>query len=688
MSNSSERTAVGRAAGPRCVAIVGPLASGKTTLMEALLERTGAIGKAGSVGAGTSVGDKSKEARAHGMGVELNMAETTYLGDNYTFLDCPGSVEFGFEMEPVLAAADVAIVVCEADEKKIPALQLILKRLEAARIPHVLFLNKIDKTNKILRETLELMQTASSVPLVLRQIPVWKDGVATGTIDLALQRSLVFKEHGESEVRQIPRDQQAAEVAARNQMLEQLADFDDHLMEELLTDVTPPRDEVFQDLAREMREGLIMPVFIGSAERSNGITRLLKALRHEAPTVADTCARLGLKSNGNAVVQVAKTIYTSHAGKLSIARILAGQVQDGATLYDAEGKAGRVSGIYGLGVKELAKLASANVGATVGLGKVDPALTGSTLSSAKGGIAALIKLEPPKPVLAMAVATKDQRDDVKLFAALAKLSEEDPSLIAVQDAAMGETRIEGQGEMHLRVTLERLQSRYGVATITRDPGIPYKETIRTSTTVRGRHKKQSGGHGQFGDCVLVIEPMPRGNGFTFAETVTGGAVPRNYFGAIEEGIIESLNQGTLGFPLVDLKVTLTDGSYHTVDSSDQAFKMAAIVGMREGLPKCSPVLLEPILKVWFLGPSEATPRINQIVTGRRGQLLGFDARDGWQGWDVTEALIPQSEMGLLIVELRSATAGIGTFEAGFDHLAELTGQLVTKVVEKRRKEVA
>ncbi|MDR3493783.1 MAG: elongation factor G [Ancalomicrobiaceae bacterium] len=688
MSHSSEGNAKGRTVGPRCVAIVGPLGSGKTTLLEALLERTGAIVKAGGVAAGTSVGDRSKEARAHAMGVELNTADTEYLGDAYTFLDCPGSVEFGFEMEPVLAAADVAIVVCEADEAKIPALQFTLKKLEAAGVPRMLFLNKIDKAKTTLRETLELMQAASSVPLVLRQIPIWDDGVATGTIDLAIERALVFHEHGESEVLDIPGESQADEMAARYQMLERLADYDDHLMEELLSDVAPPRDEVFLDLAREMRKGLITPVFIGSAERGNGIARLLKALRHEAPGIADTAARHKLASNGNAVVQVVKTIYTSHAGKLSIARVLSGQIQDGATLFDAEGKSGRVSGVYALGVKDHVKVTGAAVGATVALGKVDPALTGSTLTSAKSGIAPLAAIVPPAPVMAMVVMPKESRDDVKLVTALAKLAEEDPALGLVQDGEMGEIRIEGQGEMHLRVALERLQARYNIATATHDAGVPYKETIRASTTVRGRHKKQSGGHGQFGDCVLTIEPAPRGSGFTFVEVVTGGAIPRNYFGAIEDGVVESLNEGALGFPLVDLKVTLTDGSYHTVDSSDMAFKTAALMGMREGLPSCQPVLLEPILKVKFYGPSEATSRINQIVTGRRGQLLGFDAREGWAGWDVTSALIPQSEMGLLIVELRSATAGIGSFEASFDHLAELTGQLAQKVVDKRKKEVA
>jgi elongation factor G len=686
MTNGS--SAVGRSLSPRCVAIVGPQGSGKTTLLEAILERAGAVPKAGSVSAGTSVGDRSKEARAHAMGVELNAVEVQFLGDTYSLLDCPGSVEFGYEMEPVLPVADVAIVVCEADEKKIPALQLTLKRLENAGVPHVLFLNKIDKADATLRGTLTLMQEASSAPLVLRQIPIWRDGIAIGTVDLALERANVYREHAESIVEPIPDDAKADEISARYEMLERLADYDDELMEELLSDVAPPRDQVFINLVKDARAGKIVPVFIGSAEHGNGVTRLLKALRHETAEVADTRARLKVKDGNDAVLQVIKTIQTSHAGKLSIARLLSGKIADGATVTASDGSVGRVSGLYSLGVRDMVKISQATVGTTVGLGKVEPAETGSTLTTAKAPLPPLANLVPPKPVISMVVAPKEAKDDVKLSASLVRLAEEDPTLCVVQDAEVAETRIEGQGEMHLRVHLERLLARYGVVVQSREPAIPYKETIQGQVSVRGRHKKQSGGHGQFGDCVLTIEPQGRGKGFTFAETVTGGAVPRNFFSAIEEGVVDTLKAGPFGFPLVDLKVTLTDGSYHPVDSSDMAFKTAAGIGMREGLPQCSPVLLEPILRVRFFGPSESTARINQIVTGRRGQLLGFDGREGWPGWDVTEALIPQSEMGMLIIELRSATSGVGTFEATFDHLQELTGPLAQKVVEKRKAELA
>src|SRR6187431_1575783 len=286
-----------RSSGPRCIALVGPFQSGKTTLLEAILARTGAIQRPGTIEAGTTVGDASKEARHHKMSVELSVATTTFMGDSYTFIDCPGSIEFVHDMRAALPAVDAAVVVCEADEKKVPQLQLILRELEEQKIPHFLFLNKIDKSDKRLRETLKLLQPASRVPLLLRQIPIWKDDIITGFVDLALERAHVYKEHTASEVVELAGEDLERERTARFTMLETLADHDDELMEQLLADIPPPRDKVFDDLARELREGLVVPVLMGVATRTNGVLRLLKALRHEAPNVEATTERLGVKGN-------------------------------------------------------------------------------------------------------------------------------------------------------------------------------------------------------------------------------------------------------------------------------------------------------------------------------------------------------------------------------------------------------
>ncbi len=677
-----------RVAGPRCVALVGPFASGKTTLLEAILARTDAITRQGTIAEKNTVGDASPEARAHQMSVEVNVAETDFMGDRLTFIDCPGSIEFAFEAEGVLAGVDLAVVVAEADEKKIPALQVILKTLEDRNIPRILFLNKVDKADASVRQTLQTLQPASGVPLVLRHIPIWQNDVVAGFIDLALERAFVYREHAPSEMIPIGDDDKAREVEARFHMLETLADYDDQLMEQLLEEIEPPRDKVFDDLVQEMRDGLICPVLIGAGVHGHGVGRLLKAIRHETPPIATTRARLGIADGTDTVVQVLKTLHTTHGGKMSIVRVLNGTVGDGAELVGPDGPAGRVSGVFRLLGQQTTKREAAVAGETVGLGKLDGARTGTTLGTGKTAPKQIVKLAAPDPVLGTAVAAAERKDDVKLSAAITRIVEEDPSLRVLHTQDTGETLVEGQGEMHLRVALERLTTKYGIAVKTHDPLVPYKETIRGAVNVRGRHKKQSGGHGQFGDVVLDIKPLPRGAGFVFNETVTGGAVPRNYYGSVEEGVREYLSRGPLGFNVVDVSVTLTDGSYHAVDSSDMAFRTAAQIGMREGMPQCRPVLLEPVLKVEISVPSEATPRVNGIVSQRRGQILGFDARPGWAGWDVVEALIPQAEIRDLIVELRSVTAGVGTFKASFDHLAELAGKLADQVIEKASAKAA
>ena len=670
--------------GPRCIALVGPFQSGKTTLLEAILARTGATPRAGSVDAGTSVGDASAEARHHKMSVAMTAATTTFMGDSYTFLDCPGSIEFAHDMRAALPAVDAAIVVCEADEKKLPQLQIILRELEELRIPRFLFLNKIDRANARIRETLATLQPASRVPLVLRQIPIWNGELIEGFVDLALERAFIYREHKASEVIALEGGNLDREKEARFSMLEKHADHDDSLMEQLLEDIPPPRDAVFDDLARELRDGLICPVLLGSALRENGVLRLMKALRHEAPGIAETAKRLGVTETKEALGYVFKTLHLQHGGKLSLTRVLSGHLDDGATLHAASGEAARVSGILAATGAYDSKRAAAEAGDTVALGKLEVVKTGDTIATGKTAPQALVKIYPCPPVLALSIAALDRKDDVKLGQALQRLHEEDPSLTMVQNPRTHDTVLWGQGEMHLRVALERLRDRFGVHVKSQAPAIGYQETIRKPITQRGRHKKQSGGHGQFGDVVLDIKPLPRGEGFQFTEKVVGGAVPRNYIPAVEEGVADALARGPLGFPVIDVAVTLTDGSYHSVDSSDLAFRTAARVGVSEGLPQCQPVLLEPIHTVEIVCPTEATARINAILSARRGQILSFDTRDGWPGWDCVRAMMPEAEIGELIVELRSATAGAGSFTRQFDHMAEVTGRAADHIIASHR----
>ncbi|WP_310619035.1 elongation factor G [Flexibacterium corallicola] len=673
---------------PRCIAIVGPFASGKTTVLEALLARAGALLRQGNVTAGSTVGDSSREARDHAMSVEANIAHCQYKGDTFHFIDTPGSIEFLNEQNNVLDGVDMAIVVAEPDEKKIPALQVILKTIEDKGIPRALFLNKIDRTNKRIRETLHALQPASSVPLVLRQIPIWKNGIATGFIDLALERAFVYQEGKPSKTIQIPDGESSREVSARYSMLEHLADHDDILMEQLLEDIAPNDELVFDDLVHEMQKGEICPVFIGSAEKGNGIRRLWKALRHEAPQYSATCERLAMDYDLCGTLQILKTYHTEHGGKLSIGRVLSGVLKEGDMLCSADGTEHRPASLSFLQGSKQKKITQAVVGDLVALGKLEDVSTGTTLGIGTKPKKQIPLAKIPYPVLITGLKTVHQKDDVRLSNALNKLSEEDPSLQIINLQESGETLLGGQGEMHLRVALEKLQSKYGLDVTRFTPEVAYKETIRSSTEQRSRHRKQSGGHGQFGDVVLDIKPMPRGEGNLFNDTISGGVVPKQYIPSVGEGVKEALQKGPLGFPVVDVAVTLTDGSYHSVDSSDQAFRMAAILGMRDGLSQCSPVLLEPISKIAVQCPSDTTARINGILSGRRGQILGFDAREGWEGWDEVEAFIPDGELNNLIVELRSATAGVATFTLKFDHLSELSGKAADQVVESKRSQAA
>ncbi|PTM42012.1 elongation factor G [Bosea sp. 124] len=669
-----------RRPGPRCIAIVGPFQSGKTTLLESILERCGGLSRAGSVKTGNSIGDAGAEARAHQMSTDPNVASVEFLGERFHFIDCPGSVEFLHEMRHVLPVVDAAVVVCEADDRKAPALELVLRELEEADIPRFLFLNKIDTATRRVRETLAILQRASRTPLLLRQIPIWQKGIAVGFIDLALERAFIYREHAASEVVPLAADEAGREKEARFSMLEKLADYDDALMEELLGDMEPPQDRIFDDLARELQDRHVVPVLIGSAERGNGVTRLLKALRHEAPGLAETRGRIGVVAEGSALGQVMKTWHSGHGGKLSLARVLRGRLAEGDVVTSSGGVETRIAGVLELKGAEQTRRPAVEEGDVAALARLEGVSTGDSIAPGKQRAAQVSAVAPPEAVHALALAVRDRKDDVRLAAALAKLAEEDTALSVSHLPEFGEMRLSGQGEMHLRVTLERLSGRYGVAVESRPPQVGYRETIRGKASARGRHRKQSGGHGQYGDVVLEVASLPRGEGIRFVDRIVGGAVPRQYIASVEAGIRDYCRNGPLGFPLVDLEVTLTDGSYHSVDSSDMAFRQAARIAMAEAVPQARSVLLEPILTVEVVIPSEAMSRASAIVSGRRGQILGYDSRPGWRGWDQINALMPEAEMAGLIVELRSATSGVGSFSARFDHLAELSGKPADAIV--------
>ena len=664
---------------PRVIALVGPQSSGKTSLLESILCHTGDLERRSDVS--RLIGDASHESKEREMGTEVNVASGKFMGDTFTFLDCPGSVELAQEAYGALQVADAAVVVTEADAEKIVGLSPLFKYLEDHKIPHYIFVNKLDKAGGSVRQLAESLSKVSQIPVILRHLPIRNSDEVTGYVDLASERAYVYKKHAASEIVELPTEVEGEVAEARYAMLETMADFDDKLMEELLEDIVPPKEEINKDLTDDFQQGLVAPVLIGSALNGNGVHRLLKALRHEAPSLAAVQERLGVKKEGEPLAQVFKTYYAPHLGKISIARILRGEIKEGGTLNGE-----RPSGLFSLTGEKTDKVTQVSAGEIVGLGRLEEAKTGDTLVAGKGTVEPLVSIPPLPPVYSTALTAEDRSDEVKLITSLSKLVEEDPSLIFEQSQDTHEILLKGQGEVQLQIAISRLKSKYGVNVTTNQPRVPYKETIRRKKTQHSRYKKQSGGHGQFGDVVVDIEPLAPGSGFTFKETITGGSVPRQYIPSVEAGIREYLSRGPLGFPIVDFSVTLVDGSYHSVDSSDMAFKSAGRMAMVQALPDCKPVLLEPIMRVDIHVPSEYTGQINGVISGHRGQVLGFDARNNWTGWDTVQANMPQSEIHGLIIEIRSITLGAGTYEATYDHLSELTGKPAEQILQQYGRE--
>lgn len=668
----------------RALALTGATGAGKTTLLHAMLTAAGALERRGA-GAGEGVGDTSPEAKARGHSVELNLAGFEFMGDRYAVIDCPGSVEFSAEADFALPCVDLAVVVADPEPEKAVLLQPTMKMLERLGLPHILFVNRIDQARGSLPELLSALAPVSAAPLVARQIPIWKGEHVSGFVDLALERAFVYRAGQASERIDLPPDLAESETEARFHMLEQLADFDDALMEQLLTDINPAQDAVFADLVEEMNQGLIVPVFLGSAQNGFGVRRLLKALRHELRQPSVAAERLGIGGTGAYVV---KTAQVGQAGKLTYARVLGGKLADGADLTLPGGERARAGGLFAVQGAALKKIASADPGDIVAIGKIEHAAPGEVLSAGPAPCASAPCASARPPLYALAVAARSRGEDVRLSGALAKLVEEDPGLSLVHDPDTRDVLLQGQGEGHVRLALERLKRKYGLDVEVSAPRTPYKETVREPVTQHARHKKQSGGHGQFGDVTIEIQPLPRGSGFNFGQRISGGVVPKQWIPAVEQGVRDAMARGPLGFPVVDVAVTLVDGGYHSVDSSEMAFRAAGRLAMEEGLRRCGSCLLEPIEKLTIYAPTSSTSHVTSALSSRRGQILGFGPRDGWPGWDRIEAYLPRAERLELIGELRSVTQGLGAYETDFDHMAELAGRLAEEVAQRARSAAA
>jgi elongation factor G len=662
------------------VAVVGPYLAGKTTLLESLLAVTGAISRKGSVKEGNTIGDSSAEARSRQMSVDLSTGTTLVEDVQFTFIDCPGSIEFSQETYNALIGVDAAIIVCEPTIDRVQTLSPLFKFLDDWEIPHLVFVNKIDKSNVNFIDLLHALKQVSSRPLVAHQYPIVEGEQLLGFIDLVTERAYHYHPGSAPDLVPFPIELREVEQAARAEMLEELTNFDDHLLEELITEINPDEEEILRDLRLELGADLIVPVFVGVAELDYGVRPLLAALLREAPAAEMTAKHRGIEAgkDDGAIAQVLKTIYSQQGGKLSLVRIWQGTVTDGSIVNGV-----RIGGIYRLLGSQQQSLQSASAGEIVALGRLEGLKTGATIGDSD--FKELPQAQMLKPVYALAIVPTNRNDEVKLSGALTKLVEEDPSLFWEQHGDTHEVILWGQGEIHLQVAIDRLRRKYNLPMQTHLPQVAYKETIRKPVaSIHGRYKHQSGGHGQFGDVYLNIEPRQRGTGFDFHDTIVGGVVPKQYIPGVETGVREFLDRGPLGFPIVDVAVTLTNGSYHSVDSSEQAFKNAARLAMTEGISKCEPTLLEPILSIEVSAPSEFTAKTLQLLSGRRAQILGYDAKSDWSGWDVVSAYLPQAEMHSFIVELRSLTMGVGFFTWSYDRLQEVPEKLAERVLAQSK----
>jgi len=651
----------------RNIAIVGSHHSGKTTLVEAILAHCNAIPRKGSVADGTATTDFEPECIHHAQSTSVGFAHAMCDDIDLNLIDCPGFIDFFEETKAAMLGADAAVVVLEADPSRIPQTQTLLEYIEARKLPHLFIVNKLDRPGSDFAATVKELQRAYGRHVVAEQWPLGVAEKFQGYVDLAEMKAYRYTSSGAEQI-EIPANVRSEVQTARTELLEALGDFDDHLLEELLEGVEPSLDEVEKDLCDDCSHDQIMPVLAAAGLLGHGIDALVGAMKKWLPspitatTVNADGASITPKPDGPVLAQVVKTYIHPQSGKLSVTRIISGTLRADATLVNAskDGVKLRSGGLYRLQGKKQESLSEATAGNIVAIARLESASTGDTLTS-DGRTVVLPSLPSAAPVFAAAIRPKDRLDEAKLSQMLARLLEEDPALRVERAAYTNELQLLGSGEAHVTTAAERLLRKYNLHVELQPPAIPYRESITASTEVHGRYKHQTGGHGQFGDVWLRIEPRDRGHGVTFEEKIVGGVVPRQFFPAVEKGVREALMHGPVsGYPVSDLHVTLYDGSYHSVDSSEASFRTAASMAMRDGLPKCNPVVLEPILRIETTVPNVYTSAIIQQLTSKRGQIHGMNPAER-PGYDVVVADVPQVELSRYITELRTASHGLGSF---------------------------
>jgi elongation factor G len=680
----------------RNVAFVGHSGAGKTQLISALLSAAGAVNRFGKVDDGTTVTDYDDEAiaRKHTLSATPAWLEWNKLKINV--IDTPGMGNFLSDARAALRVADAAIVVVDAVSGVQVSTEKMWEAADEAGLPRLVVCNRLDRERASLDRALESMRATLGRACVPVQLPIGAEKDFTGVVDLVAMRAITFArdESGNASEGDIPAAMQADAAAARDALIEMVAEADDALMEKFFEAGTLTQEELLAGLARSVRAGKLFPVFCTSGLRNLGSQPLADAIANYVPSPAER-AFAGFDASGAPAMRPAsdrsplvlwvwKTVADPFAGRITMFRVLSGVVASDATVHnvtrDAPERLGHLLVLEGKTQTHATELHAGDLGAVA---KLKDAHTGDTMGDRNAGFLPA-PVTFPEPVLAYAIEPKTRGDEDKIGTAMQRLREEDPSIGYGRDPQTHELLLSGQGQLHIEVTVAKLRRRFGVEVNLKPPRVPYRETITAKVEAHGRHKKQTGGHGQFGDCKIRMEPLPRGADFEFVDDIFGGSIPRQFVPAVEKGIQDTRLKGYLaGYPVVDFRVTVYDGSYHDVDSNELSFKLAGRLAFKDAMTRARPTILEPIMNVEVYAPSDFAGDLMGDLNSRRGRISGMDTRGAAT---IIKATVPMAEMLSYEQTLTSHTGGRGSYHMEFSHYDEVPGHLHGKIIAASKAE--
>lgn len=669
----------------RNVALISHGGAGKTSLAEAMLFDAGAISRLGSVEAGTTALDWDVDEHRRSQSINLAIASLEYEGTRITLVDTPGYADFQADVVEALAAVDAAIVVVDASAGVEVGTEEVWKLADARSLPRMVFINKMDRENANYDATLDQLKARFGPKIAPVYLPIGSADAFRGYVDVIEEHASVYDNGSPREV-PIPEDLEGIEHTRRDALVEAAAEASDDLMMKYLEGEPFTDEEIEAAIHKGTREGSVVPVFVGSALRNIGVRELLSMIVKHVPSPVEAGARTAVdgteiapEAAGPFVAQVFKATADPFVGRLTYFRVIRGSLGGQSHVYNVnrreEERVGNWLSVHGKDTENLAKVGPGDIAAVA---KLTSTMAGDTLVADRASAVELPALEFPVPSLQVAIEPESKADLDKLGQALHRLAEEEPAIDIRREDGTGETILTAMGDAHVDVIVDRLKRKFGASVKTGTPRVPYRETIRQAARIDNKFKRQTGGHGQYGHVVIEFAPGEMGSGFVFGDRIVGGVVPKQYIPAVEKGLREAMAEGVLaGYPVVDLRATLVDGSYHTVDSSEMAFKVAASQALKKAFDAGQPTLLEPIIEVDIIVPDEYMGDVMGQITSKRGHVLGMDSVEGMQH---LKAQVPQAEMFHYATELRSITQGRGRFSWKLDHYAEVPHGIADKVV--------